>query len=256
MVTPNVTGATVAPSGPPAIVGVPAGSLGAVNPPQAPLSVLGNGAGTGAVLSNGVGGSAPEVNVVAPRGPLPFTGAVSNASGNKGLENASGLNPVAPSVNNGNAIPNLIVGGSASPATPSGSPATQGRAAGNVGSGNFSAVVPAATGTGAGGPAPGTVSGATTSTPPWAGRAPSGNPLGSPPGTAPGAPAFPPATGQSAPPAGKGISVPQTQKFSPTGLAIVAEDGVSTKIVPARPCSSAARETDGTTTCVGLPRKR
>ena len=29
-----------------------------------------------------------------------------------------------------------------------------------------------------------------------------------------------------------------------------AEDGISTKIVPARPCSTAARETDGTTTCV------
>ena len=37
------------------------------------------------------------------------------------------------------------------------------------------------------------------------------------------------------------------------GLAIVAADGISTKIVKAVPCSKSARETDGFTTCVGLP---
>lgn len=41
-----------------------------------------------------------------------------------------------------------------------------------------------------------------------------------------------------------------------TGLATTAADGVSTKVVPARPCSTAARETDGTTTCVGIPSRR
>jgi hypothetical protein len=41
-----------------------------------------------------------------------------------------------------------------------------------------------------------------------------------------------------------------------TGLSKPAEDGVSTKIVPAKPCSTAAKETDGTTTCVGIPDKR
>ena len=40
---------------------------------------------------------------------------------------------------------------------------------------------------------------------------------------------------------------------SDTGLSKVAPDGVSTKIVRAVPCSTAARETDGTTTCVGIP---
>jgi len=35
------------------------------------------------------------------------------------------------------------------------------------------------------------------------------------------------------------------------GLNIVGPDGVSTKTVKAVPCSLAARETDGTTTCVG-----
>ena len=38
-----------------------------------------------------------------------------------------------------------------------------------------------------------------------------------------------------------------------TGLDVVAEDGVSTKTVEAVPCTTAARETDGTTTCVGIP---
>lgn len=38
-----------------------------------------------------------------------------------------------------------------------------------------------------------------------------------------------------------------------TGLDVVAEDGVSTKTVKAVPCTTAARETDGTTTCVGIP---
>jgi hypothetical protein len=33
----------------------------------------------------------------------------------------------------------------------------------------------------------------------------------------------------------------------------VAPDGVSTQTVPAVPCSKAARETDGTTTCIGIP---
>lgn len=37
-----------------------------------------------------------------------------------------------------------------------------------------------------------------------------------------------------------------------TGLAKVAPDGVSTAMVPAVRCSVAARETDGTTTCIGI----
>jgi hypothetical protein len=44
--------------------------------------------------------------------------------------------------------------------------------------------------------------------------------------------------------------------ISQTGRVIVASDGVSTKIVKAVPCSTAARETDGTTTCVGIPARR
>jgi hypothetical protein len=41
-----------------------------------------------------------------------------------------------------------------------------------------------------------------------------------------------------------------------TGRDIVADDGVSTKTVGAVPCTTAARETDGTTTCIGIPSAR
>jgi hypothetical protein len=40
---------------------------------------------------------------------------------------------------------------------------------------------------------------------------------------------------------------------SDTGLNKVGEDGVSTKTVRAVGCSIAARETDGTSTCIGIP---
>jgi hypothetical protein len=40
---------------------------------------------------------------------------------------------------------------------------------------------------------------------------------------------------------------------STTGLAKVGEDGISTEIVKAVPCSTAAKETDGFTTCIGIP---
>jgi hypothetical protein len=33
----------------------------------------------------------------------------------------------------------------------------------------------------------------------------------------------------------------------------VASDGVSTKVVKAAPCSATAHETDGSTTCIGIP---
>jgi len=36
-------------------------------------------------------------------------------------------------------------------------------------------------------------------------------------------------------------------------LNVVGPDGISTKVVKAIPCSTAARETDGTTTCLGIP---
>jgi hypothetical protein len=43
---------------------------------------------------------------------------------------------------------------------------------------------------------------------------------------------------------------------SRTGLDKVAKDGISTEVVKAAPCSAAARETDGTTTCIGIPDRR
>jgi hypothetical protein len=41
--------------------------------------------------------------------------------------------------------------------------------------------------------------------------------------------------------------------FSPTGLSRPGPDGASTVIVAARPCGVAAHETDGTTSCIGIP---
>lgn len=43
---------------------------------------------------------------------------------------------------------------------------------------------------------------------------------------------------------------------SSTGLDKVAKDGISTEVVKAAPCGAAAHETDGTTTCVGIPDRR
>jgi hypothetical protein len=71
-------------------------------------------------------------------------------------------------------------------------------------------------------------------------------------------PSSPPITGQSSP-----VAAPETVQgvaeqpaSSSTGLAKPSADGTSTIIVPARPCSTAAHETDGTSTCVGIPGKR
>jgi hypothetical protein len=69
----------------------------------------------------------------------------------------------------------------------------------------------------------------------------------------------PPITGQSSPPPNAPLAVQGVaaeEPFSATGLAKPGADGVTTKIVPARPCSRAAKETDGTTTCVGIPDRR
>jgi|SRR5712672_4230467 hypothetical protein len=38
-----------------------------------------------------------------------------------------------------------------------------------------------------------------------------------------------------------------------TGRDVVASDGISTETVKAVPCSTVARETDGSTTCIGIP---
>jgi hypothetical protein len=63
----------------------------------------------------------------------------------------------------------------------------------------------------------------------------------------------PPATGT---PANPNVVPEQGGPLHPaaqTGRDIVASDGVSTETVKAVPCGTAARETDGTTTCVGIP---
>jgi hypothetical protein len=44
--------------------------------------------------------------------------------------------------------------------------------------------------------------------------------------------------------------------FSPTGTSELGKDGLSLVTEPARPCSVTAQETDGTTTCIGIPKGR
>jgi hypothetical protein len=73
-----------------------------------------------------------------------------------------------------------------------------------------------------------------------------------------------PPAGDIAPPPAMGIGAPPRAVATPqpgspllpgtqTGLDKVAEDGFSTKTIKAVPCTTFARETDGTTTCVGIP---
>jgi hypothetical protein len=72
---------------------------------------------------------------------------------------------------------------------------------------------------------------------------------GSPPAATLPPPAMPLSAG-----AAPEVGGPLVSQSGP-GLNKVAEDGVSTKTVRAVPCSTAARETDGTTTCVGIPER-
>jgi hypothetical protein len=46
---------------------------------------------------------------------------------------------------------------------------------------------------------------------------------------------------------------PVSEVYPGPSLDEVEPDGISTKVVKAVPCSTAARETDGTTTCIGIP---
>lgn len=61
-------------------------------------------------------------------------------------------------------------------------------------------------------------------------------------------------TAESAPGAVRGVA--EQPAPSTVGLAKSGPDGVSTRIVKPRPCGVAAHETDGTTTCVGIPTAR
>jgi hypothetical protein len=61
-------------------------------------------------------------------------------------------------------------------------------------------------------------------------------------------------TGAYAPDApNKEFGGPVPEVYPGPGLDQVGPDGISTKVVKAVPCSTSARETDGTTTCIGIP---
>jgi hypothetical protein len=96
------------------------------------------------------------------------------------------------------------------------------------------------------------------SPPPLPGPPPAAGP---PPTAAPPAPAasnstpkgytgaYAPASENSPAPAFKG---PLPEATTGSGLNVIAPDGVSTRTVKAVPCGLVARETDGSTTCVGI----
>jgi hypothetical protein len=73
-----------------------------------------------------------------------------------------------------------------------------------------------------------------------------------------GGAAPPPALGQDQPPeARKEVQGISEQPAPPlVGLAVPGPDGISTRTVKARPCGVAAHETDGFTTCIGIPARR
>jgi hypothetical protein len=131
--------------------------------------------------------------------------------------------------------------------------------AGLIGGGIAPSNTSPVSGSGAGGALSPTVGGAPaayTGVPP-ASDIPGGGP---PPGSTDGS--SPSATGQAQPtqaqPAGAPKLVEGVAEEPPssgTGFAVVAADGVSTRIVAARPCGLAAHETDGTTTCVGISKR-
>jgi hypothetical protein len=51
----------------------------------------------------------------------------------------------------------------------------------------------------------------------------------------------------------KAFGGPVPEVYPGAGRDEVGPDGISTKVVKAAPCSTTARETDGTTTCIGIP---
>jgi hypothetical protein len=155
-------------------------------------------------------------------------------------------------------------GGVGTPTGSSGPAVGGGPPAGAVGGGAPAGPVGGGAATNTAAPtSPATKSPATGANPPTTGGVIGGyTGVGNPPGTnnneAGGTQPSPSISGQPQPPVApaevRGIAGQAPN--SSTGLAKPAEDGVSTKIVPARPCSTAAQETDGTTTCVGIPSKR
>ena len=72
----------------------------------------------------------------------------------------------------------------------------------------------------------------------------------------PSYPTTPPKETSQPPAASVGDSGDPLLARSDTGLDKVGKDGVSTRTVPAVGCGTVARETDGTTTCIGIPGPR
>jgi hypothetical protein len=83
--------------------------------------------------------------------------------------------------------------------------------------------------------------------------APSGAPNSKPAATQPASKGYTGAYAPSNTPANPYSTGPLLQSSGGPGLNVTDSDGVSTRTVKAVPCSASARETDGFTTCVGIP---
>ena len=216
-------------SGPPVGGGAPAGPVGgkaATNSVATPTSPAAHPPTTGGVIGGYTGVGKPPVATGSDVG----EGATGAGGGQGGMGTSTGSGRA---IVGGGPPPGAVGGGA--PA----SPADGGTPSNSVAAPTSPAANPPTTG--------GVIGGHTG--------------VGNPPGNnndIGGTKASPPISGQAQPPAApaeaRGIAAQAPN--SSTGLAKPAEDGISTKIVPAKPCGTAARETDGTTTCVGIPSKR
>lgn len=63
----------------------------------------------------------------------------------------------------------------------------------------------------------------------------------------------PPQSSSTRAPPAAGDNAVQDAPTVTVGRSIPTADGVGTKTVPAKPCTTSARETDGKTTCIGVP---
>jgi len=90
--------------------------------------------------------------------------------------------------------------------------------------------------------------------PPVSAPSPTNQPVPSPPSraTEPTSQGYTGAYGPAGPPTPYSVAPLPEVSVGP-GLNVVGPDGISTRTVKAVPCSVAARETDGFTTCVGIP---
>jgi hypothetical protein len=189
------------------------------------FALAGGGGGRGGVVGGGVGaagagsaavGGGPPAGAVGGGAPAGAVGGGSPGSGNPAGNGAAGT----------------------------GNPSLNALGIGSSGKGTNAPGIPSATTTGGVIGAPGSYTGVAPAPDLPGGLSPEALSKASPPAARPTVPADL-----------QGISEEQA-RLSTTGLARPGPDGVSTVIIAPRACGVAAHETDGTTTCIGIPSRR